>query len=100
MAKSTISNKDSADHPRKRGAFKEVCNHGHELDEVNTGWKIRTTARTGKTKVRPPERYCKRCERTKQCMFPDCQDVYHDHQSTPWAAGNGGQRLLERFANR
>ena len=98
IAKTTVLNKDSADHPRKRGIFREHCRYGHVFTEDNTIWTTRTVARPGKTKIRPPEKRCRTCEYTKMCKQPECASERHDHIGTPWPRGNYALVLAARVA--
>lgn len=86
--KTTVLNKDSADHPRKRGIFREQCKYGHNFTEENTIWTHRSKPRPGKAKVRSSEKRCRTCEYTKMCKQPDCGGELHDHEGTPWPKGN------------
>ena len=94
--KTTGLNKDSADHPRKRGIFREQCGNGHEFTEENTIWTHRSKPRPGKTKIRSSEKRCQTCEYTKMCKNTDCTSERHDHEGTPWPKGNYAIALATR----
>lgn len=96
--KTTGLNKDSADHPRKRGIFREECRYGHEFTDENTIWAHRSKPRPGKTRVRSSEKRCRTCEYTKMCKQPECASERHDHVGTPWPRGNYALILAARVA--
>jgi len=95
--KTTALNKDSADHPRKRGIFREQCKNGHEFTEENTIWTHRSKPRPGKIKIRPSEKRCRTCEYTKMCKQPECASEGHDHEGTPWPRGNYAMIMAARM---
>jgi hypothetical protein len=88
---------DSTDYLKKQGIFRESCTYEHEFTQENTLWTIRSKPRSGRTKIRPPEKRCRICEYSKNCRDLNCQRDNHDHVNTPWPAGNTAIAIVERF---